>query len=62
MIRPSCDSSTWTRRTDYRVTEVSLTDDASSDSVLRGEQLHDGVPWRLDEPCTARILEIVAVD
>ena len=48
--------------TDYRVTEVSLTDDASSDSVLRGEQLHDGVPWRLDEPCTARILEIVAVD
>ena len=47
---------------DYRVTEVSLTGEQSSTTTTSGEQLRRGLAWRLDEPCTAQILEIAAVD
>ena len=47
---------------DYRVVEVSLTGDESEAIAVAGRQLREGVPWRLDEACTAQILELTAID
>ena len=47
---------------DYRVAEVSLTGGDPESTVVSGQQLRAGLAWRLDEPCTAQILELTAVD
>ena len=48
---------------DYRVTQLALTGSADEPLVLSGETLRDeGIRWPLDEPCTASIWEITAVD